>query len=92
MATSWVVTTGSNHEIVEFGILHGRNEAVSRIAAVDFRRAVFDLFKYLIGGILWVRTLEDMEAHEELADTPSRLLSPSLNIRNQTKMPGDPHG
>lgn len=74
MATSWVVTTGSNHERVEFGILHGRNEAVSRIAAVDFRRAVFDLFKYLIGGILWVRTLEDMEAHEELADIKTPLL------------------
>ena len=47
----------SNHEIVDFKILHGRNKAVSRIATLDFRRANFYLFKGLHGNIPWVRVL-----------------------------------
>lgn len=74
MTTSWVVTTGSNHEIVEFSLLHGRNETVSRVAAIDFRRAAFDLFKDLIGNISWVRKLEGIEVQEELPGIKTSLL------------------
>lgn len=39
-------------ETVESRILQRRNKAVSRIAAVDFRTANFDLFKDLLGQFL----------------------------------------
>lgn len=38
----------SNHEIVEFRILHGRNKAVSTITTLDFRRTNVDLFNLYI--------------------------------------------
>jgi len=41
-------------ELVEFRILCGRIKAISRIAALVFRRAIFYLFKDLLGGIPWV--------------------------------------
>ena len=41
----------SDHEMVEFRILRGGSRAVSRITALDFRRANFSLFKDLLGGI-----------------------------------------
>jgi len=48
----------SDHEMVEFRILHGGSGAISKIKTLDFRRANFGLFKDLLGGILWVRGLE----------------------------------
>lgn len=50
----------SDQETVEFKILSGRNKtkAIRRIGALDFRRADFDLFKDLHGGITWARVLE----------------------------------
>lgn len=48
----------SDHEAVEFEILHGRNKAISRTAVLDVRRTNFDLFRDLLGGIPWVRALE----------------------------------
>lgn len=48
----------SDHDTVEFRILHGRNKRISRIAIPDFTRPYFDLFKNLFGGIPWVRALE----------------------------------
>lgn len=48
----------SNYEIVEFRFLDGRNKTVSRITTLDFRRASFDLFKGLLGGIPWATELE----------------------------------
>ena len=48
----------SDHETVEFRILHGGSRAISRIKNLDFRRANFGLFKDLLGGIPWVRALE----------------------------------
>ena len=54
----------SKHEIVEFSILHGRNKAVSRIATLDFKRENFNLFNDLLGGILWIRSLEGKGTHE----------------------------
>jgi len=54
----------SNHEMVEFKILCGRSKAIHRIATLDFRRANFDFFKDLLGGIAWARVLEGKGAHE----------------------------
>lgn len=48
----------SNHEIVDFRILHGSENVVSRTAVLDFRRANFHLFKAILGIIPWVRALE----------------------------------
>jgi len=48
----------SDHEMVEFRILCGESRAISRITALDFRRANFGYFKDLAGGISWVRALE----------------------------------
>jgi len=42
-----------------FRLLCGGSRAVSRITTLDFRRDNFGLFKDLLGGITWVRTLED---------------------------------
>ncbi|GAB0207498.1 mitochondrial enolase superfamily member 1 [Grus japonensis] len=54
----------SDHETVEFRILHGRSRAMNRIMTLDFRRDNFDLFKDLLGRIPWVRALEDREVQE----------------------------
>lgn len=51
----------SYHEAVEFGILHGRNKAVSRNATLDVRRAKSDHFRDLLEGLPWVRALESKE-------------------------------
>lgn len=48
----------SNCETVEFKNLCGRSTAIGRIATLDFRRANFDFFKDLPGGLLWARVLE----------------------------------
>jgi len=41
----------SDHEIVEFRILHRGSRAINRITTLDLRRANFGLFKELLGGI-----------------------------------------
>jgi len=50
----------SEHEMVNFRSLCGGSRAISRITALDFRRANFCLFKNLLGGIPWLRALEGM--------------------------------
>jgi len=55
-----------DHETVEFRILHGGSRAISKITALDFRRANFGLFKDLLGGIPWVRSLEGRGGPREL--------------------------
>jgi len=47
----------SSHKMREFMILCGKSKAMSRIATLDFRRANFDFFKDLLGGIPWARVL-----------------------------------
>lgn len=42
----------SNNVKVEFKMLYGRNKEINKIVALDIRRANFDLFKNLLGGIL----------------------------------------
>jgi len=56
----------SDHEMVEFRILRGGSRTISRIKTLDFRRANFGLFKELLGGIPWVRTLEGRGGPREL--------------------------
>lgn len=55
---------GYNDQKMEFGIMKGRNKAISEIATLDFRRVKLDLFKDLLGGFPWVRTLERRVAQE----------------------------
>jgi len=45
-------------------ILRGGSRAISRIKTLDLRRANFGLFKELLGGILWARTLEGRGVQE----------------------------
>ena len=54
----------SDHEMVAFKILCGRSRVISRIATLDFRRAIFDFFKNLLVGIPWARTVEGKGACE----------------------------
>jgi len=54
----------SDHEMVEFRILHGRSRVISRITPLDFRRTKFGLFMDLLGGIPWVRALEGKGVQE----------------------------
>lgn len=42
----------SDHETAELKILDRRSQAESRTATLDFRRADFDLFEHVLGGIL----------------------------------------
>jgi len=48
----------SDHEMVEFRIMHGGSRVISRIKTLDFRRANLGLFKELLGGIPWARALK----------------------------------
>ena len=52
----------SDHEMVEFKILCRRSKAISRVASLDFTRANYDLFKELLGGILWAKAVEGKES------------------------------
>jgi len=54
----------SDHEMVEFGILHGGSRAISRIKTLDLSRANFSLFKELLGGIPWARALKGRGVQE----------------------------
>ena len=54
----------SDHEMVEFRILHGRSRAITRITTLDFRRANFGLFKDLLGRIPRISALEGRGTQE----------------------------
>lgn len=56
-------TGRSSHEIVEFRILREVSKT-NRITALHFRRAVFSLFRYLLGRISWETALEGNGAKE----------------------------
>lgn len=55
-----------NGEMVKFMNLCGRSKAMSKIAAMDFRRYGFDLFKDLFVGISRVRVLKGKGADQHL--------------------------
>jgi len=48
----------SDHEMVEFRILHGGSRELSRISTLDFRKGNFGLFRGQLGGIPWIRAPE----------------------------------
>ena len=48
----------SNHDMVEFSILGGVRRGNSKTATLDFRRADFELFRRLVGGVPWDSVLE----------------------------------
>lgn len=83
----------NDHEVVEFRILCGRSKAIRRTAALDFRRANFDLFKDLLAHIPWARTLEDARELVDKNTTSSKLkISTSLRARIQEKVARGLHG
>ncbi len=45
-------------EMVEFRILRGGNRIKSTVTILNFRRAHLNLFRYLLGRILWELVLE----------------------------------
>ena len=53
----------TDHEMVEFRILHGESRAINRITALDFWR---DNFKDLLGGIPWFRALDGRRGPRDL--------------------------
>ena len=63
----------SDHEMVEFRILHGGSMGISRIKTLNFRRANFGLSKELLGGIPWAGGSKS--AGHSLNDTSSMLRS-----------------
>jgi len=54
----------SDHEMVNFRILHGGSRAISTIKTLDLRRANFGLFKELLAGIPWARALKGRGVQE----------------------------
>jgi len=65
----------SDHEMIEFRILHGGRRVISRIKTLDLRRADFALFKELLGGIPWARAGGSKSAGRSLNNTSSMLRS-----------------
>ncbi|GAB0204290.1 hypothetical protein GRJ2_002894600 [Grus japonensis] len=54
----------SDHEMVEFRILRAARRALSKLAALDFSRADFGLFRNLLGRIPWDKALEGRGAQD----------------------------
>lgn len=83
----------SNHEIVEFKILCGRNKAKSRIAPLDFQKANFDLFRAYLEishGLECLKVRKPRKAGQHLNSTSSKLkISASLRLGNQEREAGD---
>lgn len=48
----------SDYEMVEFEILKAVRRASGRLTSLDFVRAGFDLFKDLLGRVLWDKSVE----------------------------------
>lgn len=71
----------SDHETVEYRILHRRNKVISRNATLDFRRSNFDPFKDLLGGFTWIRALGD-KGPGELVDIQAPLLPSSRSVHS----------
>lgn len=80
---------GSDHEIVEFGILRGENQARSRITMLDFRRADLACLRTCSGRILWEPVLEHRGVQDRgLIFKDHLIYAPKLSIptcRNSSK-------
>ena len=48
----------SDHDVVQFSILGGGRKGNSKTATLVFRRADFELFRRLAGGVPWNSVLE----------------------------------
>ena len=83
----------SNHEMLEFKILCGRNKAKSRIAPLDFQKANFDLFRAYLEishGLECLKVRKPRKAGQHLNSTSSKLkISASLRLGNQEREAGD---
>ena len=82
--------------MVEFRILHGGSKVMSRIKTLEFRRVNFDLFKELLGRILWVRALESRGVQESCLLFKHHLLHAqdwcACLSKKSRKEAGDLHG
>ena len=63
-----------NHEMVEFKILRVPKRVQSKLAALDFRRANFELFRELLERVTWEKALEGRNAQESCSIFKDRLL------------------
>lgn len=54
----------SSHEKIEFRIMGNRQKETNTTAALDFRRANFDLFKKLLRETPWIRAMRHSKAQE----------------------------
>ena len=54
----------SDHGIVGCSILRGK--VADRVQTIDFKRPDFELFRELVGGIIWEATLKGKGAEESL--------------------------
>lgn len=63
---------------------------------MDFRKAIFEVFKDLLGSILWVRALEDKGAQESWLTFKHNFFHAQDQyvpvVRNQAKVAEDLHG
>ena len=53
-----------DHEMVEFSILGEARKGTSKTAVLDFRRADFELFRTLVGGVPWEAVLKGRGVRE----------------------------
>jgi len=54
----------SEHEMVEFKMLRAARRAQSKFTTLDFRRADYGVFRDLLGGETWDKSLEWGHTHE----------------------------
>ena len=54
----------SDQEMVEFKTLRVSKRALSKLVALDFRRADFELFRELLGRVTWEKVLGGRAAQE----------------------------
>lgn len=82
----------SDHQIVEF---RNMEKKIRWTVILDFRKAHFDFFSDLLGGIPWIRTLEGKRALESSLTFkhpfPKLKTGTSLRVRNQSKVVGVAH-
>ena len=78
-----------DHEMVEFRILRGGSKAKRKTTALDSKRAVFDLFKDLLGRPLWEmvveRSLGELTEFSRITYSKLRNGSP-VYVGNQAKV------
>jgi len=64
----------SNHEMVEFKILRAARTTHYKLTTLDFSRADFGLFRFLLGRVPWDKALEGRGAQESWSVFKDHLL------------------